>query len=134
MIRQHDGSRHALIIRRLRCGRCCRLHHELPDSVVPYKRYDAETIEEVLTPEENIPSFPCETSTAVRLRLWFLLLRSYFEGTVRALLFLHRHDRDIQEKLSVLIPLDPARLENGWLKRLVRIIVNSGRWRQTRSA
>jgi hypothetical protein len=33
-----------------------------------------------------------------------------------------------------MIPLDPAMMENGWLKRLVRVIVNSGRWKQTRSA
>ena len=134
MIRQSDGDRRTLIIRRLRCGKCGRLHHELPDIVVPYKRYDADTIEEVLSEKETNPSFPCETSTAVRLRVWFLLLRSYFEGTIRALSFLYRQDMALQEELATLACLEPADLENGWLKRLVRVIVNSGRWQQTRSA
>ena len=134
IIRRSDGERHTLIIRRLKCGKCGCLHHELPDIIVPYKRYDAETIEKVLSEKENTPSFPCETSTAVRLRVWFLLLRSYFEGTVRSLLFIYRRDRDLCGELSGLASLDPAILENGWLKRLVRTIVNSGRWRQTRSA
>ena len=134
MIRQADGESRTLLIRRLRCGDCGRVHHELPDIVVPYKRYDSETIEEILSPKDNSPSFPGETSTASRLRLWFLLLRGYFEGTLRALSFLYRRDRDLLEKLSGMIPLDPAMMENGWLKRLVRVIVNSGRWKQTRSA
>lgn len=134
MIRHSDGDRRTLIIRRLKCGRCGRLHHELPDIVVPYKRYDADTIEEVLSGKETNPSFPCETSTAVRLRVWFLLLRSYFEGTVRALRFLYRQDIALQEELAALASLEPAGMENGWLKRLVRVIVNSGRWQQTRSA
>lgn len=134
MIRKADGESHTLIIRRLWCGKCGRVHHELPDAVVPYKRYDAETIEEVLSPKDNSPSFPCETSTASRLRIWFLLLRGYFEGTLRALGFLYRRDQDLHEKLSGLIPLDPGTMENGWLKCLVRVIVNSGRWKQTRSA
>ncbi len=134
MIRRTDGDRHTLIIRRLRCGRCCRIHHELPDVIVPYKRYDAETIEEVLSPSENNPSFPCETSTASRLRTWFLLLHDYFEGTIRALRSLYSHDQAVLEELSALVPLEPGGMENGWLKRLVRATVNSGRWRQTRSA
>ena len=108
MIRQSDGDRRTLIIRRLRCGRCVRLHHELPDIVVPYKRYDADTIEEVLSEKETNPSFPCETSTAVRLRVWFLLLRSYFEGTIICnkkethAIIANRYDSvldDVQEKV-----------------------------------
>ena len=88
MIRQADGDSCTLLIRRLRCGDCGRVHHELPDIVVPYKRYDSETIEEILSPKDNSPSFPGETSTASRLRLWFLLLRGYFEGTRQAVLLL----------------------------------------------
>ena len=34
-----------LIIRRLRCGNCKTVHHELPGVVVPYKRYGRKTIE-----------------------------------------------------------------------------------------
>ena len=46
---REDGSTATLIIRRLRCRKCGRIHHELPDSIVPYKRYDADAIETKLT-------------------------------------------------------------------------------------
>ncbi|MEW5785724.1 MAG: DUF6431 domain-containing protein, partial [Bacillota bacterium] len=36
------GEREILIIRRLRCKNCKRVHHELPDIIVPYKRYNSE--------------------------------------------------------------------------------------------
>lgn len=40
-----SGEKVKLVIRRLYCEACRRIHHELPDRLVPYKRYDAENIE-----------------------------------------------------------------------------------------
>ncbi|WP_307545897.1 DUF6431 domain-containing protein [Paenibacillus sp. V4I5] len=31
-----------LVIRRLHCSQCLKIHHELPDCIVPYKRYESE--------------------------------------------------------------------------------------------
>ena len=42
------GEKVKLVIRRLRCERCKRIHHELPDCIVPYKRHCSETIEAVI--------------------------------------------------------------------------------------
>ncbi|MCD7866789.1 MAG: DUF6431 domain-containing protein [Clostridiales bacterium] len=78
---RRDGSSGHLIIRRLRCGSCRHIHHELPDILVPYKRYDAETIENVVISfsdinksiEKTSSDYPCEVSTAMRLRAWFFL-------------------------------------------------------------
>ena len=78
--RQADGESRTLIIRRLRCCECVRMHHELPDIVIPYKRYNGENIEEVLPPKDNSPSFPCETIIASLLRIWFLLLCDTLKG------------------------------------------------------
>ncbi|MCL6611609.1 MAG: DUF6431 domain-containing protein [Peptococcaceae bacterium] len=36
------GDTIVLVIRRLRCRNCGRLHHELPDILVPYKRYGSK--------------------------------------------------------------------------------------------
>ena len=47
--RPPDGTRQILIIRRLYCEACERIHHELPDCLVPYKRYDAESLETFAT-------------------------------------------------------------------------------------
>ena len=43
-----NGDKTALYIRRLCCHKCNRLHHELPDCLVPYKRHCAQTIEAVI--------------------------------------------------------------------------------------
>ena len=132
-LREADGGQSILIIRRLRCEQCCRIHHELPDAVVPYKRYCSETVEEILSDKDS-STYPCENSTAARLRTWFLLLREYCESALAAIMLLHKQDRRLEEELSALIPLDPAALPAGWLKKVVRALVGAGFWQQTRSA
>ena len=132
-LREADGSQSILIVRRLRCGHCCRIHHELPDAVVPYKRYCSETVEEILSGKDS-STYPCENSTAARLRTWFLLLREYCESALTAIMHLYKQDRQLKEELSALIPLDPAVLPAGWLKKVVRALVGAGFWQQTRSA
>lgn len=132
-LRDTDGSRNILIIRRLFCEHCLRIHHELPDIIIPYKRHCADTIEEILSDKES-RAYPCETSTRARFLRWFSLLRGHWEKVLTALV--HRHERDpfLQEEFAALLPLQPSRLAAGWLKRLVRILVNAGFRIQTRSA
>lgn len=132
-LREADGSQSILIVRRLRCSHCCRIHHELPDAVVPYKRYCSETIEEILS-DKGSSTYPCENSTAARLRTWFLLLREYCESALTAIMHLHKQDRQLKEELSALIPLDVSALPAGWLKKVVHAMVSAGFWPQTRSA
>jgi len=48
MIIDSGGTPMTMIIWRLRCEQCGKVHHELPDVVVPYKRHCAETIEKVI--------------------------------------------------------------------------------------
>lgn len=57
-------------IRRLRCSDCGGVHRELPDSVCPYKQYEAEVIRGVLnglitSDTYGFEDYPCE-STMVR--------------------------------------------------------------------
>lgn len=132
MIRD-DGTTAHLIIRRLYCEDCRKIHHELPDLAVPYKHYSANAIEKVLK-GSTLDCFPGEASTAIRLRVWFLLLHEYFERSIEALKLIHKEDCQLVDELSSLIPLDPAELTTGWLRHLVRILVNSARWVQTRFA
>ncbi|MBO6093116.1 MAG: hypothetical protein J6P40_05725, partial [Oscillospiraceae bacterium] len=88
----------------------------------------------ILSEKESIPSFPCETSTAYRICRWFFLLRNYFERIIEAMKLIYKQDLELLEMLEKLSSLNPATLPSGWLEILVRIIVNSGRWKQTRSA
>lgn len=125
-----DGTTEHLIIRRLRCMECSRISHELPDMTVPYKRYETDVISEALQETEPAQSCcPAELSTMQRWKLWFFLLSGYLEGAVRALMEL------MDMNAFVRLPLFPLTLQPaGWLKILVRALVNAGRWRQTRSA
>lgn len=43
-----------LVVRRLRCTQCRKIHHELPDCVVPYKRYESACVEQVVSGPEAI--------------------------------------------------------------------------------
>jgi hypothetical protein len=132
---QPDGSKIWLIIRRLYCTHCNRIHHELPDMVMPYKRYSTQAVEEILsgTASASIP-VACENSTVRRIRIWFSLLRSYFVSCLLSLKQLFQQDADFLTGIDKMLPLEVSTLPAGWLKYLVRILVNSGRWRQTRSA
>lgn len=132
---KQDGSGIRLIIRRLKCTGCGKIHHELPDCVVPYKRYDAGTIESVLRDSgTKLPDYPCESSTAKRLKCWFFLLHDYLEGVLRSLMEQYRYT-EISTLAVSLLPLYPVRRQpDGFLKHLVLLITNAGRWVQTRSA
>lgn len=133
---EYSGERKVLIIRRLRCLGCGRVHHELPDIIVPYKRYSSETIELILSPSDTeADEYPCELSTALRLKLWFFLLREYFRNTLISLTFLYDYDIELGYEINEIIPcIDTRSGVTGWLKKLVRFLVNSGRWLHTRSA
>jgi len=78
-----DGQKRVLIIRRLKCSSCGRIHHELPDCVVPYKRHCAQTIEAVAAghPEET----PCDERTIRRLSAWWGVVGVYFLHVLKAL-------------------------------------------------
>ncbi|KUG05276.1 hypothetical protein ASZ90_017349 [hydrocarbon metagenome] len=49
-----SGTKIVLIIRRLCCTECKRIHHELPDMLVPYKRHARESIETVVIHDSDL--------------------------------------------------------------------------------
>lgn len=131
---EYSGEKKVLIIRRLKCLGCGRIHHELPDIIVPYKRYNNETVERIAS-LANENDYPCELSTAKRLKIWFYLLRKYFNNTLISLTFLYDCDKELGKEISSIITcLHSSSGVTGWLKKLVRYLVNSGRWLHTRSA
>lgn len=66
-----SGEKAKLVIRRLYCEACSKIHHELPDLLVPYKRYDAESIERALSASVRI-DVAADESTLLRWKCWFL--------------------------------------------------------------
>ena len=125
-----DLHEKVLRIRRLQCRGCRKIHHELPDILVPYKRHAATTIEAVL---EEV-DVALETSTIQRLKGWFEGITCHLLGV------LHSMDRkDTMEKT----PVTGTALQrfrkyvgnaSGWLKRVVQSVVKRNAWVQTRSA
>ena len=107
-----DGSGVKVLfqIRRLWCERCERIHHELPDIFVPYKRHSAETILKIL--EGDIQAVPCENRTIARILLWWQVVMPYFVNILKSLF----------HKLGFSSKSAPA------FKEIVRAVVNSGNW------
>ena len=54
-----------LSIRRLRCADCKRIHHELPDILVPYKHHVRESIETTITAETQMSVIADESTLMI---------------------------------------------------------------------
>jgi hypothetical protein len=131
------GNAHVLIIRRLRCTDCKRIHHELPDILVPYKRYDSESIEAALNGDHGL-FVAADESTINRWRNWFKTVVNYHTGCLSSIAI-----RYGKLSVEVISPLPKSALQRiwhyvgdapRWLSRIVRPVANSNLWLQTRSA
>ena len=105
---QSDHEKQILIIRRLRCEPCARIHHELPDCLVPYKRYGAKHIESIVNKADEI----CSDNTARRIRAWWATVKAYFLAILLTLV----------ERFGVRFGKPPA------FKEIVRAVANSNNW------
>ena len=82
-----SGDKIKLIIRRLQCSGCSRIHHELPDCIVPYKRHCAETIESIIN---NSVTIPCENRTIRRISAWWRVVNPYFMNILKSITEKHK--------------------------------------------
>ena len=132
--RDENGDWQVLVIRRLRCQnpRCQRIHAELPDFLVPYKRYQVGVIAAVLAVTARIA--PLEESTRQRWRTWYGWLRGHLLGVAASIQrqFLETARTLLASPNSEAISL--ANPNRHALPDLVRLAVNSGNWITTRSA
>jgi hypothetical protein len=92
-----DGELRRLVIRRLRCAGRRMIHHEIPDLLVPYKRYESRCIEQAVTEPEASVTACAETSTLRRWKAWFRVLSVYFILALQAL----------EVRMSGVAPLTP---------------------------
>jgi len=77
------GTIMMLIIRRLCCSGCKKIHHELPDFIVPYKRHCRETIEKIIAGQGR--ETVCEDSTIRRIKAWWTTMQLYFMSVLASL-------------------------------------------------
>ena len=108
-----------LRLRVLECENCGRTHREIPDMLVPYKRYSAQAI---CAMKETPEACVAEPNVRQRILLWLTWLFCYA--------------RHIAEGLT-LVGLKAAEPSGdsliARLKHFVRLVVNSGFWPQHRS-
>lgn len=127
---QSSGERATLIIRRLYCEACARIHHELPDLLVPYKRYDAESIEGSLS-EPKRTDIAADESTLSRWKTWFLAFAVYAAGALQSISLRFHLPVASSSTRSCSALQSLGRFVGdipGWLSRVVRPIANSNLW------
>ena len=123
-----SGDTQTLIIRRLRCKKCKKVHHELPDILVPYKRYDSESIEAALNGDSDL-CVAADESTIIRWRIWFQGIANYIAGCllsiaiqygIQSVAGISRPPKSVLQRIWHFVGDAP-----GWLARVVRPIANS---------
>lgn len=128
--RWYNGGKRYIIVRRLKCSSCRRMHTELPDILTPYKHYGTEIIEnvvdEVSTPDDiSTEDYPC-IRTMERWRKWIRENRTQIDGQLKAVgsSFPGIGRRLLKSTESL---LDRLRADGaGWLAAVSRAICNTG--------
>jgi hypothetical protein len=75
-IASEGGDQHVLVIRRFLCRK---IHHELPDCVVPYKQYEAACVEQVVSSPFAIIRTLWRSRPS--LRRLYIMLKDTMSGT-----------------------------------------------------
>lgn len=101
-------------LRILECTHCGKTHRELPNELVPYKRYSLSLICE----EVEDQNYTCDTSTMLRLKLWLNWFICYAQAILNKLAL---------ESVYLRTDLTGKSLANK-LAYFVRVVVNSGFW------
>ncbi|WP_081505014.1 DUF6431 domain-containing protein [Paenibacillus senegalensis] len=133
------GERLTLIVRRMRCSQCYKIHHELPDCIVPYKRYESSCVEQAITKTKNLEvAVPAHESTLHRWRSWFHAQSAYWLGCLTSIAIRYLEDpverpsnasQSVHHTLGHVVGDAP-----GWLATIVRSVANENLWVHTRSA
>jgi hypothetical protein len=115
-IDHHEKSK-TLMVRRVKCKDCGKTHHVLPDTIVPYKHYNAEAIEKIIRGRAG-ETF-CNESEINRIKSWWVRMRLY-----------------IAEKAEVVIKTadDIQITPDTKLAVIVRTLANAHLWPSTRVA
>lgn len=134
-----DGEKRCYVIRRLQCRQCLRIHHELPNLIIPYKRHEAKVIESAI--EANEPSvLSVDESTLFRWRSWFNDLIDYWLSICGSLLLQLDATAASTNGLSARSSPVHERIGQwfgdgtGWLRKIVQPVANHHFWIHTRSA
>ena len=134
-----DGRPAVLSLRRLRCQQCRKIHHELPDVLIPYLRSESQVVEAVID-EASIEGHPAEKALSAleltglnRWKQWYFKRLHHFVGALESIVFRYKltceSDGHLESKSSLSRWVGSG---SGWLARTVRVIANANLWPHTR--
>ena len=140
-LRDSSGAKNLYNIRVMKCcDESCptNFHRELPNIIIPYKRYSAESIEEVIEHRRSEITVAADESTIWRWRKWFKSSAVYIMMALFSVAAVNGESTnisslEIQEKPIETIKRILAR-KIKWLNEAVKILVNSSKWVFNRSA
>ncbi|MDR0354947.1 MAG: DUF6431 domain-containing protein [Deltaproteobacteria bacterium] len=123
-----EEQKNTLHIRVLRCEKCGKIHRELPDFIVPYRRHCAPILQRCIDAEKpaDFPIAVCSTPTVYKFK------KVFFDLEILLLKLLQ--NRRAKFVLPYDFPLNSMqeyRQQNNWLSRLVFELVNHGFWKRT---
>jgi hypothetical protein len=137
--KERSGETKVYNIPRLSCNHCGRIYHELPDFLVPYKRYESACIERVLSKPSH-HDIPADESTLYR---WFDWFKNFVDSWVGCLMSIMLRTKQENIPLNLTSADSQTALHRigrlvgnapRCLERIVRPIVNINLWVHTRSA
>jgi len=105
-----DANNQRYKIRRLRCSGCRKIHHELPDCLVPYKRHCTEIIENVI--KDKLEDVPCEPNVIQKIKSWWSAMSGYYTNILIS----------VAARIGVEPPKEPT------FKEVIQSVVNSHSW------
>ena len=112
-----------ILIHRMLCRICNRLHTVLPDVLVPHKHYGASEIEAVL--ESEVRSDEVSDSTVARWWRWIQGNEAQIEGVLQSLK-LKAEDNPPELRSNENLFINLKTIVRNWLSVVSRLVVNGG--------
>lgn len=134
MIHDPESAPTIYRIRRLKCLNCNKIHHELTDFMIPYKRYSSDLISDVIGGKSDSDMDPQQVK---KIHHWFALRLRSLVGLARRAFKVDLNLAVSHEPDGTLSNLDWLKscfaYHPNWLAHLVRLLVNLNLWPHTRS-
>ena len=141
------GMKSPYSIRVLKCeNEACptTYHRELPDIMIVYKRYDAESIEQSVERRNADITVAADQSTIWRWQKWFKMNAVHIVMALLSIMAAFGDNSETsslataQKRQHVVEPIDNIKMivarKTKWLNEAARILVNSAKWKFNRSA
>jgi len=136
------GIKSIYSIRVLKChNQACpkTYHRELPNIIIPYKRFCAEAIEEAIEDNDKGITVAADDSTIRRWRNWFSASATYIVMALMSVIAAINDNAEtslsaaqVQKPIATIKQIVGRKAK--WLSEATRILVNSSRWVFYRSA